>query len=121
MPYRPNASEPDFGVTCMHGPTECAGNVQELCALKYTPTSVWWSFVQCQNFQGRFEVGKPETALKCADVAGIDWETSDVGQCAGLDASGQGEEGLQLLLDSVVRTKVMGIQCVDASIKTNLP
>ncbi|THH02791.1 hypothetical protein EW026_g179 [Hermanssonia centrifuga] len=105
-----NASEPDFGVTCMHGPTECAGNVQELCALKYTPTAVWWRFVQCQNFQGRYEVGKPETALKCADAAKIDWENSGVGECAGLDASGKGEEGVQLLLESVKKTKKMGIQ-----------
>ena len=83
----------------MHGPNECAGNVQELCAMKYTDTPVWWRFTQCQNFQGRYEVGKPETALKCADAAGIDWKSSDVGQCAGIDGSGKGKEGTGLLRD----------------------
>lgn len=110
---RPNTSEPDFGVTCMHGANECAGNVQELCAMKYTPTSTWWRFVQCQNFQGRYEVGKPDTAAKCANAAEIDWEGSGVGQCAGLDYSGKGEEGVQLLQESVAITKSMGIECVD--------
>jgi hypothetical protein len=43
---RLNASEPDWGVVCKHGPDECAGNVQELCAAKYAP-SQWWDFVQC--------------------------------------------------------------------------
>ena len=94
----------------MHGRNECAGNVQELCAMKYTPTSVWWRFVQCQNFQGRYEVGKPETALKCAQASGFDWEASGVGNCAGLDASGKGAEGVGLLLQSVIKTKEMGIE-----------
>lgn len=94
----------------MHGPNECAGNVQEICAMKYTPTSVWWRFTQCQNFQGRYEVGKPETALKCADAAGIDWENSEVGQCAGTDGSGKGREGTGLLLESVQVTKALGIE-----------
>lgn len=107
---RVNQSEPDFGVTCMHGPDECAGNVQELCAMKYTPTSVWWRFVQCQNHQGRYEVGKPETALKCANATGIDWKTSGVGECAGLDGSGRATEGVDLLRESVLATQRIGIQ-----------
>lgn len=96
---KPNASEPLYGVTCMHGQEECAGNVQELCAAKYHPTSEWWSFVQCQNFQGRDNIGTPETALNCANAAGIDWENGKAGQCAGKD--GRGTEGIQLLQQSV--------------------
>lgn len=96
----------------MHGRDECAGNVQELCAMKYTSMSVWWRFVQCQNFQGRYEVGKPETALKCAHASDIDWVTSGVGDCAGLDGSGKGTEGIALLQESVIKTKEMGIECV---------
>lgn len=80
--------------------------------MKYLDTPVWWRFVQCQNFQGRYQVGKPETALKCAHAAGLDWENSDVGQCAGTDASGKGEEGLELLKESVKNTKAMNIECV---------
>ncbi|KAI0698545.1 hypothetical protein C8T65DRAFT_660543 [Cerioporus squamosus] len=106
----PNASEPDFGVTCKHGPQECAGNVQELCAQKHAAFDRWWEFVQCQNFQGRYEVGKPETALKCAKSAQLDWENSGVGACAGLNGDGKAEEGVRLLRENVVATKEMGIE-----------
>ncbi|KAI0092070.1 hypothetical protein BDY19DRAFT_990816 [Irpex rosettiformis] len=106
---RLNASEPDFGVTCKHGPTECRGNVQELCAIKYTPASVWWRFVQCQNFQGRWKVGEPDIALNCAKSSGIDWENSGVGECVGLDASGTAPEGVDLLKESILQTEEMGI------------
>ncbi|EJF61129.1 hypothetical protein BD309DRAFT_947563 [Dichomitus squalens] len=105
-----NSSEPDFGVTCMHGSNECAGNVQELCAIKYAPFQQWWPFVQCQNFQGRYEVGKPETALKCAKAADLDWENSGVGACAGLSGDGKGEEGIRLLQKSVVETRLLGVE-----------
>lgn len=111
IPNRVNASEPDFGVTCKHGAVECAGNVQELCAIKYLQTSDWWRFVQCQNFGGRYAVGKPETALKCAGAAGIDdWENSQVGVCAGTDGSGKGGEGINLLVENVQTTAKLGIQ-----------
>ena len=105
-----NASEPDFGVICMHGRTECRGNVQELCAIKYTHASTWWRFVQCQNFQGRWKVGEPDVALKCARSSGIDWEESGVGECVGTDASGTAEEGVALLKKSVLQTQKLGIQ-----------
>lgn len=94
----------------MHGPDECAGNVQELCAMKYTPTEQWWNYVQCQNFEGRDKVGLPNIATKCASTAGFDWEESGVGECAGLDGSGKGEEGVQLLKESVKNTQRLGIE-----------
>jgi len=105
-----NGSDPDFGVTCMHGPDECAGNVQELCAVKYAPnTTTWWEFVQCENAEGRSKIGIPETAFQCAKQAGIDWD-GDVGQCAGADGQGKGQEGIELLKASVTLTESMGIQ-----------
>ncbi|KAL7282315.1 hypothetical protein PYCCODRAFT_1440770 [Trametes coccinea BRFM310] len=105
-----NASEPDFGVTCKHGPEECAGNVHELCAIKHAPTKRWWSFVQCLNFQGRNEIGKPEKAIQCAKTAELDWENSGVGACAGVDGSGKAEEGVRLLQQSVAITQELGIE-----------
>lgn len=105
-----NASEPDFGVTCMHGRDECAGNVHELCAMKYTSTAEWWEFVQCQNYQGRDKIGLAKTALQCARSANIDWEQSGVGECAGLDGSGKGEEGIKLLKESVTGSQLIGIK-----------
>lgn len=110
MSDRPNKSEPVYGVTCMHGQEECAGNVQELCAAKYHPTSEWWPFVQCQNFQGRDNIGTPKTALRCAKAAGIDWEHGKAGQCAGED--GRGSEGIQLLQQSVKDSIAVGIRYV---------
>ncbi|KAJ7890809.1 hypothetical protein B0H13DRAFT_2234878 [Mycena leptocephala] len=97
-----NSTEADFGVTCMHGPGECAGNVQQLCAAKYASPSQWWEFVRCQNSK--------DVALQCAKTVGIDWETSGVGNCAGLSGSGKGKEGVQLLRKSLLRSKALGIE-----------
>lgn len=93
-------SEPTFGVKCMHGPKECAGNVQQLCVAKYSPSS-WWEFVRCQNFEGRKRIGRPALALKCAAAVNINWEKSEVGECVGRDGSGKGAEGIKLLQESV--------------------
>ncbi|KAH6914918.1 hypothetical protein BKA70DRAFT_559025 [Coprinopsis sp. MPI-PUGE-AT-0042] len=103
---RPDDSEPT-GIRCLHGPGECAGNVQQLCAAKYTPFKNWWSFVQCENFQGRSQIGLPETARLCAKAANIDWEDSGVGKCAG--DNGEGEEGVQLLKESMILQLELGI------------
>ncbi|KAK0453618.1 hypothetical protein EV421DRAFT_1765376 [Armillaria borealis] len=102
-------SEPDFGVQCKHGPVECAGNVQQLCIAKYATFNQWWEFVQCQNYQGKENIGKPETALKCARSALFDWD-GQISQCVGEGASGKGEEGVALLHESVKLGKSMGIE-----------
>jgi len=105
-----DSSESDFGVKCMHGPEECAGNVQQLCVHKYEPMKVWWEFVQCQNYEGRDKIGNPDLALKCARAAGINWEVSEAGKCAGLDGSGKAREGVQMLQKSVVEGQTLHIQ-----------
>jgi len=102
-------SEPDFGVSCLHGPKECAGNVQQLCVHKYAPLKSWWEFVTCQNDQGKENVGTADVALKCANTTNIDWETSGAGQCAGLDGSGKGSEGVALLKEGVLLSKQMNV------------
>jgi len=96
-------------VDCLHGPLECAGNIHQLCVKRYAPDD-WWHFVHCNNFQGKENVGKPETAFTCAKSAGIDWETSGVGQCAGLDGSGKGAEGVRLLHESIKVAEEMGLE-----------
>ncbi|KAL0579538.1 hypothetical protein V5O48_002467 [Marasmius crinis-equi] len=102
-------SEPDFGVTCMHGREECAGNVQQLCVKEHSDFEHWWEFVNCNNYQGRNKIGTPETASKCAKVAGLDWDGSGIGECVGQDASGTGEEGVRLLKENVEQGKQMGL------------
>lgn len=96
----------------MHGREECVGNVQELCASKYAPRQNWWSFVHCQNYEGRYKVGTPALALRCARSAKLDMENSGVGQCMGFDASGVAEEGVALLKESVQKSKDLGIEWV---------
>ncbi|RDB22620.1 hypothetical protein Hypma_010208 [Hypsizygus marmoreus] len=103
-------SRADFGVKCMHGVEECAGNVQQLCVAKYEPTPVWWEFVQCQNYQGRDKIGDADIALKCASAAGFEWKTSEAGRCAGVDGSGRGVEGVGLLKESVALGLRLGIE-----------
>jgi len=109
---RMNESDPHYGVTCMHGPEECAGNVQQLCAAKYEPFVRWWEFVQCQNQRGRTRVGKPEVALECAKAAGIHWQQSKTGECAGRNGAGRGKEfeGVALLKRSVQASESLGIR-----------
>ncbi|KAF7433429.1 hypothetical protein PC9H_005381 [Pleurotus ostreatus] len=94
-------ADEDFGVKCMHGAQECAGNIQQLCVSKYTTAQEWWAFVQCQNYHGRESVGDPDLALSCAGASKIDWEGSGVGQCAGNDASGKAPEGIAMLKESL--------------------
>ncbi|KAF9259491.1 hypothetical protein L218DRAFT_908181 [Marasmius fiardii PR-910] len=102
-------SEPDFGVTCKHGPGECAGNVHQLCVKEHSDFSQWWEFVNCNNFQGRNKIGTPEVATKCAKSAGLDWDGSGIGECVGPDANGTGAEGVALLKESVKLGKQMGL------------
>ncbi|PPQ98506.1 hypothetical protein CVT24_003997 [Panaeolus cyanescens] len=107
---RIDPSQPDFGVWCMHGPKECAGNIQQLCVFKHAPFNKWWEFVQCQNYEGRYKIGEPDIAFKCAKIVGIDWNESGVGQCAGSDASGKAAEGIRLLQESAILGKQLGIE-----------
>jgi hypothetical protein len=107
---RLDPSDKTFGVKCMHGAEECAGNVQQLCVAKYEPFPDWWQFIQCQNYEGREKIGSPELALKCAKTVGIDWENSKAGRCAGLDGSGTGSEGAALLRENVVLGRRVGIK-----------
>ena len=69
----------------------------------------------CQDYQGRAGIGRSDVALRCARTAKIDWNGSPVGQCAGADGSGTGEEGVRLLRDSVHVANSLGITCASIS------
>lgn len=71
--------------------------------------NTWWEFVTCQNYEGKDKIGRPDVALKCARTAKIDWEGSGVGRCTGMDGSGTGAEGVQLLQENVKDTEALGI------------
>ena len=86
----------------MHGELECAGNVQQLCAIRHSSFPVWWEFIQCQLNKGRSNIGKLEVAEECADSTGLGW--SRISSCATSD------EGERLLKENIRVTKEMGIQ-----------
>ena len=75
----------------------------------------WWEFVMCQDYQGQDSIGKPDVALRCARTAKIEWNSSGIGQCAGPDGGGTGEEGVRLLRDSVHLAHSLGITCASIS------
>ncbi|KZP00181.1 hypothetical protein CALVIDRAFT_552989 [Calocera viscosa TUFC12733] len=99
-----NDSDETYGVTCMHGPYECSGNIHELCVMSRFPQETWWPFVTCLNYNGKEKIGLEGTAKKCAGVVGINWVESGVGACV------DGLEGSDLLRESVRNTTALGIE-----------
>jgi len=90
-----NETMQPYGVECKHGPSECDGNVQQLCVAAHARTQKeWWNFIQCQNFQNLNKVGDVSLATQCAKVVGRDW-VADFSDCY------TGSEGRSLLQDSV--------------------
>lgn len=62
---------------CRHGPGECTGDMQQLCAKELdttTPTEgdlpVWFQFVLCQSNNS---AAIPSNAQQCAEQVGLDW------------------------------------------------
>ncbi|KAG2437490.1 hypothetical protein HXX76_006139 [Chlamydomonas incerta] len=74
-----NSSSP-YDIVCKHGEIECAGNIQQLCAAKYSgqgpaepdvePWTRGWRFIMCQN-QEYADIGKAALAEKCFQDAGF--------------------------------------------------
>ncbi|KAG2498027.1 hypothetical protein HYH03_003788 [Edaphochlamys debaryana] len=92
-------------VTCKHGPAECAGDAQQLCAAAYgrtdgapgepaDPYALGWRFLQCQN-DDFASVGDVQLAEKCLEVAGFNST-----QAAGAIGCWAGKEGDRLLYAS---------------------
>jgi hypothetical protein len=73
------------------------------------------TFTNAFSYEGRYKVGLPEVALKCAETVGISWEKSGAGECAGMDGSGKGEEGVRLLRQSVQNSEKLGITYVSTN------
>ncbi|MEW5301913.1 MAG: hypothetical protein WDW36_004737 [Sanguina aurantia] len=61
----PNGKAP----TCKHGPSECQGNIQQLCLAQYAASDrQLLDFVLCQNAQ-RDDIGSQALARSCAVAA----------------------------------------------------
>lgn len=96
------ALKDDGRVICKHGPRECEGNVQQLCASAHLDQAAWWPFVTCQNRQP-LRIGSNELAEECAREVGSDWE-GEVRGCA------ESEEGRERLRASVMQTQALGVE-----------
>lgn len=87
----------------MHGPQECTGNIQQLCAQSIgkndTARNVtWFDFDVCQE---RDRSNIPANAPTCAKQLGMDWQR--------FSACFTGATGNKLMSDSIKRTKAAGI------------
>lgn len=87
------------GVDCKHGPSECLGNILELCARElYPDPKTNLGFVMCLTKDYRHI---PERTLveDCALEHALDFEA--LNECATRDDGGH---GMEMLRDSVQRT-----------------
>ena len=80
----------------INGESEVAGNIVQLCAQEHEP-DLWMGFVSCMN---RDKGAIPANWRTCSAQLGLN--TDAIGQCYA------GEEGKQLLSDSVARADEVG-------------
>ncbi|KAI7880384.1 hypothetical protein K492DRAFT_195218 [Lichtheimia hyalospora FSU 10163] len=97
-----NQSE-EYQHTCKHGPTECLGNIQELCFKHVYPDyHQWFEFDLCLN--EKYESIGTGTGL-AEDCAGqLELSFEPVKDCI------ESDKGLELLTKSVERTQSLGVQ-----------
>jgi hypothetical protein len=103
--YIGTVSDSDDGVSCMHGPTECLGNILQLCAAnEYPDPKRWLGFTGCTTDQYQ---KIPERSLieECSAEYGIEFERLNA--CASRD---DGQFGLDLLKHSVERSSALGVK-----------
>ncbi|CAM1511367.1 Fc.00g088800.m01.CDS01 [Cosmosporella sp. VM-42] len=101
------------GVECKHGPSECMGNILELCARElYPDPKISLGFIMClTNDYDQI----PQRALveDCALEHAIDFKA--LNDCAAKDDGGY---GMKLLRDSVQRTADAGVN-ISCTIRLN--
>ncbi|GAA6064488.1 hypothetical protein JCM10212_002608 [Sporobolomyces blumeae] len=131
---RSNASSSEStydGLVCLHGPSECTANVQQLCAAHYWSSTSsyasldelddgegtdradkpkgdwkdWWNFVQCMNYGKRDKIGDVSTAKQCAKVVGREW-TRELEECSSDSRSSLGTKLFHESVDKVRKLKV---------------
>ena len=97
-------TEDDDGVQCMHGQTECLGNILELCAAsEYPDPKIYLGFTMCLTREYK-DIPKKELVQDCALEHGIDFDT--VNDCMSRD---DGAYGMGLLRESVERSRDLGV------------
>jgi len=100
LSYIGTPTEPDDGVSCKHGPTECLGNIIELCALDtYPDPKIYLGFTLCLS-RRYSEIPQKDLVHDCALEHGMDF--GKLNDCASKD---DGAYGMGLLRKSVVRSQ----------------
>ncbi|KAL1899604.1 hypothetical protein Cpir12675_001373 [Ceratocystis pirilliformis] len=97
-------TEDDGGVDCMHGPTECIGNIIELCAFElYQDPKISLGFTMCIT---RDYPHIPERSLveDCALEHGMDFQA--LNECTTRE---DGAHGISMLRRSVEETKAVSL------------
>jgi len=92
------------GVSCMHGPQECMGNIIELCSAKlYPDPKIYLGFTMClsRDYQ---EIPQESLVKDCALEHGIDFDELD--KCA---VEENGGTAMAILRDSVRRSIDAGV------------
>jgi hypothetical protein len=95
-----SVSEGDDGVNCMHGQTECLGNILMLCAAaEYPDPKLYLGFSNCliNDYQ---EIPNKSLIEDCALEHGLSFDTLNT--CMSKDT---GAYGMGLLRDSVLHSK----------------
>ena len=102
FPYRP--TEHDYGVACKHGPSECLGNIIELCAASlYPDPKLYLGFTMClaRNYE---EIPQRSLVEDCALEHGLSFDMLNA--CA----SNEDGAGMSLLRASVQRSAEANVQ-----------
>jgi hypothetical protein len=96
MSRRPTEND---GVSCMHGPPECLGNIIELCAAYlYPDPKIYLGFTMCLTRDYK-DIPQRSLIEDCALEHGIDFQS--LNDCAGKDDVAL---GMGMLRDSVRRS-----------------
>ncbi|KAI9821766.1 MAG: hypothetical protein M1827_002347 [Pycnora praestabilis] len=97
LSYIGTATDQDDGIACMHGPTECLGNMVELCASQlYPDPKIYLGFTMCMTEQYR-HIPERNLVEDCAAEHGMDFDK--LNECV----SDEGH-ALELLRESVERS-----------------
>lgn len=94
----------DDGVECMHGQTECLGNILELCAASlYPDPKLYLGFTMCLSRRYE-EIPQQAFVEDCALEHGLDF--GKLNECMSKD---DGAYAMGMLRESVTRSKEAGV------------
>lgn len=80
LSYIGRSTNHDDGVSCKHGPSECLGNILELCAASlYPSTKTYLGFTMCMS-ESYEDVPSRSLVEDCAMEHGIDFD--ELNECA---------------------------------------